>query len=380
MARSSSLVLTLAAALALCTPAAADGATWLAGDLHVHTCHSHDVYCGPGDDSEPYTFGFPTATRFAEASARGLDFLAITDHDDTRSAADPGFGSEGVVGVPGYEASLRGHAQALGTDTLLDAGDESAAAITALKAELAARGGVLQANHPGYDQDTPFASCASAVTGEGLHWKYGYDVVPDSVEVWNPTTLVRTSEAFYDCLLQRGERPALTAGSDSHWASTAAVQGVGHPTTWVLASKRTPAAVLKALRKGRTTTSRTPPAAGGAPLLLEVAGSDGRWSNAIGEDAVPGAALRVRSQSPAVTGLVTVIANGVTVVNEQPLPPGGAVRLAAPAAGWVRAVLSAAPRSAADAPGCAPAGQPVSTCPYDLALLGMTSAAFVTGG
>ena len=360
---------------------------WLAGDLHVHTCFSHDVYCGPGDDSdpEPWTYGFDTQTRFAEASARGLDFLAITDHNDTRSATDPGFGTSGVVGVPGYEASLRGHAQVLGSDTVLDAGDGSAAAVRALQATLAARGGVLQANHPGYDQSTPFASCASAATGEGLHWKYGYDVPPDTVEVWNPTTLVRTSEAFYDCLLQRGERPALTAGSDSHWASIVAAQGAGNPTTWLLADDPTRDGVLAALRAGRTTTSRTSPSQGGAPLLLEADGNgDEAWTNAIGEEVPAGAPMRVRSASAAASGLVTVTANGASLVNERSLPPGGSVTFTAPAVGWMRAVLASGPTSAADAPGCAPAGQPASTCPYDQALLGMTSAAFVardgTGG
>ena len=248
MRRSRALLLALCAVLTAGLPLAgaraqepAGAPQWLAGDLHVHTCFSGDVFCGPADEpfaGEPgddpanlaaeggayvaehgpelYTFGLAPGPRFTEAAARGLDFLAITDHNDARSANDPGFGTGGVIGIPGYEASVRGHAQVLGPEELLDAGDESAGAIRALQTELAGRGGVLQANHAGYDQDTPFASCASAVTGAGLHWKYGYDVAPDSVEVWNPTALVHTSEAFYDCLLQRGERPALTAGSDSH--------------------------------------------------------------------------------------------------------------------------------------------------------------------
>ena len=78
---------------------------WLAGDLHVHTCFSHDAYCGPDDDNtgpeEFYTFGLNIGQRFLEASARGLDYLAITDHNDVRSSADPGFGSFGVTGIPG---------------------------------------------------------------------------------------------------------------------------------------------------------------------------------------------------------------------------------------------------------------------------------------
>src|SRR5919107_6225100 len=86
-------------ALLVCGPAAAR--TWLAGDLHVHTCYSHDAYCGPTDDNTgPDTFyssGGTVPERFTEASAKGLDFLAITDHDDIRSQSDPGFGASGVL-------------------------------------------------------------------------------------------------------------------------------------------------------------------------------------------------------------------------------------------------------------------------------------------
>ena len=38
--------------------------------------------------------------RFIEASARGLDFLAITDHNDVRSQSDPGWEVGGVLGLP----------------------------------------------------------------------------------------------------------------------------------------------------------------------------------------------------------------------------------------------------------------------------------------
>src|SRR5688572_22329109 len=96
------LGLALALFLVLAAPARAE---WLAGDLHVHTCHSHDVYCAsePKEPEEIYTYGFSTRQRFAEAAAKGLDYLAITDHMDVRSARDGGFGGFGVIGVPGYE-------------------------------------------------------------------------------------------------------------------------------------------------------------------------------------------------------------------------------------------------------------------------------------
>ena len=377
---------------------------WLAGDLHVHTCYSHDVFCGPLDqplqiepgdnpadlaaeeaqyDTSPdnlqqlYAYGMPVGARFEEASLRGLDYLAITDHNDVRSVTSRGFGAEGVVGIPGYENSIRGHAQVLGERRLLDNGDQSAAAINALEDQVHADGGILQANHPGYTISSPFSSCAN--TG-GLHWKYGYAVQPDTIEVWNPTSPVLDAETYLECWLNRGAHIGVTGGSDSHWTSITAVQGVGNPTTWVFAKGRSRRDVLAALRAGRTSVTRFPPSEGGAPLLLEAKGADGTWSTAVGDTVAPGTPMRVRSQSPATTGLVTVRANGTAVVADQPLAPGGEVDFTAPDHGWMRAILHTVGSAGESAPDChheLGQSEPASDCAYDHSLLGLTSPAYV---
>ena len=99
---------------------------WLAGDLHVHTPYSHDSYGGPTDDNtgldEAYTAGLTVQQQFTLAASRGLDFLAITDHNDIRSQSDPGFGAGGRHRCGGYENSLDGHAQMLGADRVYDNG------------------------------------------------------------------------------------------------------------------------------------------------------------------------------------------------------------------------------------------------------------------
>lgn len=354
----------LLAALAVLTIAApADAAEWLAGDLHVHTCASHDVWCGPDDGDEPWTLGLSVSSRFAEASVRGLDYLAITDHNDTSSASDPGFGSSGVLGIPGYENSVRGHAQVLGTDTVLDNGDGSAAAIDALRDEIRARGGILQANHPGYDQTTAYPGCDSS---EGLHWQYGTAVDVDSVEVLNPTSPASTAERLLDCLIAKGFTPAVTGGSDSHWATTVAVQGVGNPTTWVLSKQRAPAAILAAIRDGRTAVSKQPPVQGGAPVVIERL-RKGAWEPALGETVAPGTPLRVRSP---MAGFVTVRG---TAIADQPVAPGGSIDFRATQP--VRAIVRSAPE--ADVEGCETTGSPISTCASDQAILALTSPVFV---
>lgn len=395
----------LLAVLATCAAApVARAGQWLAGDLHVHTCYSHDVFCGPLDeplqiepsdnpadlaaeevqyDTNPdnlqqiYAYGLPVGARFEEASLRGLDFLAITDHNDVRSVTARGFGADGVIGIPGYEDSIHGHAQVLGEKRLLDNGDGSAAAINRLEDQLHADGGVFQANHPGYEISAPFSGCADTA---GLHWQYGYAVQPDTIEVWNPTSPVLDAEAYLECWLNRGAHIGVTGGSDSHWASTVPDQGVGNPTTWVFARRRTARAVLAALRAGRTTVSRYPPGEGGAPLLIEARRAGGTWSSALGETVAPGTAMRVVSRSASVAGLVTVRADGQALVADQPLVPGGEVDFTAPAHGWMRAILHAVGSQGEAAPDChheLGQSEPASDCAYDLSLLALTSPVYV---
>ena len=325
---------------------------WLAGDLHVHTCFSHDAYCGPSDDNtDPidfWTLSGDVDERFTEASVKGLDYLAITDHNDVRSSTDPGFGSHGVIGVPGYENSLSGHAQMLGA-THVFPGAGSAAEVNALADALRAEGGVFQINHPLDETSPPFFSGCDDV--DALGWGYGYDVRPDTIEVWNighwlqpplPSSNSNDdSERWWECWLDRGARIGATGGSDSHWLSTALVQGPGNPTTWVFARERSARGVLQALREGRTAVSFQPPALGSARLSLEAdADRDGVYESIIGDSVPPGTPMRVRAIGLLGQGFVRVRANSSTLLDGAVLTPGASVSFAAPSSpGWVRASL-----------------------------------------
>ncbi|HEV3002729.1 MAG TPA: CehA/McbA family metallohydrolase [Solirubrobacteraceae bacterium] len=368
------VLLAVAAALAAAPPA--DGREWLAGDGHVHTCYSHDAYCpqtDPPQDAETFYSSFGTVEqRFAEAAAKGLDYLVISDHDDRRAWDDPAFGSQGVVGVKAYEWSLSGgHAQMLGAARDYGDGDPALAA-EALNAD----GGLFQANHPSYRAGEMVTTCDEAAGPDTpLHWKLGFDVRPDAIEVWNATALIPPAELFWECWLQRGVRVPVTAGSDSHGATQ---PNLGLPTTWVLAEGRSQAAILEGIRLGRTTLSRLPPALGGARLVLEAdADGDGAYEATMGDTVAPGAALRVRAEGLFAPALVRVRAGGRTIVSDAPLTPGGTVELAAPeGASWVRAVAYQPQWTAMVDPFCRPpasAESPVDLCTADLAITAMTS-------
>jgi predicted metal-dependent phosphoesterase TrpH len=333
--------------------AAASPATgrWLAGDLHVHTCFSHDAYCGPSDDNtgpeEFYTYSGDVSERFLEASARGLDYLAITDHNDIRSQSHPGFGSQGVIPIPAYENSLSGHAQMLGAKKIYAHGD-GAAAINTMADELRTDGGVFQINHPG---DQVLEQVGDECKTSQLDWAYGFDVEPDTLEVWNIGHVLQPpmpagnsnddSVRYWECWLDRGARVGATGGSDSHWLALSLAQGPGFPTTWAFAQENSTAGVLAALKDGRTSISLVPPVLGGLRLILEAdANGDGVYEAMIGDEVPAGTRMRVRADGLPGVGLVEVRANSQTIVDNQLLLPGGEIEFNAPSAtGWVRATL-----------------------------------------
>ena len=293
-------------------PAAADQGQWLAGDLHIHTTYSHDSYGGPGDDNtgpdEFYTLGHSVRSQFEVAAARGLDYLAITDHNDIRSQKDPGWGVGGIIPVRGYENSLRGHAQVLGTPLCYDSsgsyegpdcgrhGDTSTAGVNATAAAIRADGGIFQANHP-----------MEGTTDHGAtpDWGYGYDVIPDTVEVWNiarlwqpPMPSASSNDdaiRYWEGFLDRGYKVGATGGSDNHYLATTPVQGAGQPTTWVFANETTEEGVIEGLRAGRTFISHQPPNHGGPQIYLEADGDgNGTFESIVGDTVAAGSSLRVR--------------------------------------------------------------------------------------
>lgn len=387
--------------LAAAPPAGA--AEWFAGDGHVHTCYSHDAWCGPGVDDDPvepnfedlgesqypafYSFGSTVVERFAEAAGKGFDFLVISDHDRIDAWADPGWEAGGVRGIRAYEASLNGgHAQILGALRKYSEGSGDAASTNALADALRVDGGVFQANHPGYRLEKLPQRCEDTLPNNEfkMHWRYGFQVLPDTIEVWNATTLLRPSELYWECWLQRGARIGALAGSDSHGANHA---NIGFPMTWAYVQSQPGSAptekdVLEALRAGRTTMSRVAPNQGAVRLLIE--GDRNRdakdgYEAMIGDEVPPGTPLRIRAEGAPGRGLLRIRANGKTVEPDgQELEPGGEVRLAAPAdPGWVRATLYL--ENGEDEVSCEPSepNNTLSTCSKDLAVAAMTSPLWV---
>jgi hypothetical protein len=371
---------TLALLLAFVAPASAG--RWVAGDLHVHTCFSHDVWCGPGDDNTPqedfYTYGRTVDQTFAIARSRGLDYLAITDHNDIRSQTAPGFGGYGVLAIPGYENSIDGHAQMLGATRLYDNGDKSPAAIRTLEDELHADGGVFQANHP-YDP----------------RWGYSYDVPVDTIEVWNlpwyyqpPLPAASDNEwalRWWESWLDRGFHIGATGGSDSHWLTTTAAQGPGQPTTWIHVDSLTAAGVLRGLKAGHTFVSAEPPAYGGAKIFLEADGDhDGSYESIAGDSVNPGTPMRVRVDDAEGSYLRIVTDGGKPAFDPVPITsPRFEYRFRLKgSATWVRAEAYGEDEPGARQAGCsavfgADGADPTSYCTNRVVMQALSSAIYL---
>jgi hypothetical protein len=298
---------------------------WVAGDLHVHTIYGHDTCIDPTSAWDPsstdraarrscaaaYTVGFTPAQRLQEAIDRGLDFVALTDHNNVVNQSDPDAlavqaANPRFVWLPAYENSQPGHVQMLGArgcygnagavagstiECDQQVADTSAAGETALADGLRADGGVFQINHP---SDHNWLS------------HYGYAVVPDNVEVWNePWFYQQPAPAsndddfamkWYDGFLQRGYHVGITGGSDSHWVTTDSVQGIGDPTTWVFVRSLSLQGILEGLRAHRTFVSMLPPVEHGPQLFLEADhNGDGVYEAIAGSDTSPRSTFRLRT-------------------------------------------------------------------------------------
>lgn len=349
---------------------------WVSGDLHVHTPYSHDSYGGPGDDNTPteeaYLLGASVEENFNSAARRGLDYLAISDHNDVRAQSDPGFGAAGVIPIRAYENSLKGHAQMLGARKFYDNGDGSTTAVSTLADGLRDDGGVFQINHPVDDaEDYP----------NGLDWGYRYEVRPDTVEAWNQASAGTNALAvdYWEGWLDRGHKVGATGGSDSHWLTTAETI-LGSPTTWVFVTERSERGILEGLKAGRTSLSYLPPASGGARIFLEAdTDGDGVYESMVGDTVPEGSALRVRAEGAAGTSLRIITDDGkeafdpVSVTGEK-----FEYRFRLPASStWVRAeVYEPGVEEGLDATCEPPLGSDGTTCPGVLPAQAMTSVVY----
>jgi hypothetical protein len=183
------------------------GHRWLAGDLHTHTVHSD---------------GKLTVPELAVlAVERGLDFLAVTDHNTVSHHAELAGAARryGIILLPGQEVTTDGgHANAFGDLGWIDFRREPDDWLDATEAA----GGLLSVNHP-------YAGPVS----------------------W--TRPMRRWNLPLSWWLAWDQAAIPVGGSD--WHRPGADAPPGRPTTWAECAGDGPGAVLEALRRGHVAIS-----------------------------------------------------------------------------------------------------------------------------
>lgn len=226
---------------------------WYAGDLQSHTQYS---------DARG-----SLADLVRAAGDRGLEFLAVTDHNTHgHHQAMRTAGTGGLLLIPGEEVTTyRGHANVWGVEGWVDfraGGDRD---MDILVEEVQARGGLFSINHP---KATP--DCL------GCDWEYAVPRNADAFEAWQGPwpALNHESLARYDAELRAGRRLTLVGGSDRHQpgypdTDPPALQ-VGSPTTWLYLDQLAVPDILQAIKAGRAFVSEGP---AGPFLSLEAGGA-----------------------------------------------------------------------------------------------------------
>jgi predicted metal-dependent phosphoesterase TrpH len=241
------------------------GPAWYSGALHAHTVHS-DGSLTPQELAQ-------------EARAAGLDFLVITDHNNTVHQLDrvdvPGLlvvsGEE--VTTPGGHASVWGlHGPREYVDFRVLPGDPRIEDLVKLAH---AKGALFSINHP-------FVECFACA------WTHSVPEGVDGIEIANrDARTLAQSIAMWDTLLRQGRRLVAVGSSDFHRRGEVPI---GTASVRVLADALEEGALLRAIQAGRVVVMAD---ARNAPPLLSV--RSGRSVARVGDTlrVKPGAPLEV---------------------------------------------------------------------------------------
>jgi hypothetical protein len=289
------------------------------GDLHLHTVHSD---------------GQRTPEELAKAAREaGLDFFASTDHNT--NAAHRAWGEvelDGLLVLPGEEVTTRhGHWLAVGLpDGAWVDWRYGRGGLPRHAAQVREAGGLVVAAHPA----APMPSIA---------WEHGYAHV-DAVEVWNGRWGIddEVSLRIWDRLLRRGRRVAAVGGSDAH----AYADAVGRPQVCVYAPELSRAALVDALRRGRTCLADS------AEVELELTATSAAGCAGPGEELALRGPATVEAAVTGAPGARLTIRNAGGVVASGRVDGSGRGRLAVDVGepGYVRAEVRR-PRSRLGLPG-----------------------------
>ncbi len=226
------------------------GPAWYRGDLHMHTGYSD----GSCKSLAGVIVPCPLFLTADAAVRRGLDFIAITDHNTTSHYAPmreiaPYFDT--LLLIPGREiTTFYGHANIFGSEDYLDfrLGSPSVSDSNTMFRRALALGALISLNHPG-------SPTGEACMGCGWNPEPATDLgLISAIEAVNGSSGEGTFSGipFWQRGLSSGYRLTAVGGSDSHNALKPLDQigSIGSPTTVVYAADLSTASILAAIRAG----------------------------------------------------------------------------------------------------------------------------------
>jgi hypothetical protein len=275
---------------------------WYRGDLHMHTAHS-DGRC-PNQSGQMVPC--PVFMTVQAAAKRGLDFIAITDHNttahyDAMRELQPYF--DKLLLIPGREiTTFDGHANMFGTTDFVDFREDGkhVADMSTLLRKTQQLGGLVAINHPG-------SPTGEACMGCGWSPSPAADMrLVNAIEAVNGGSIDNPGPGieFWKHQLDLGYKITATGGSDNHRADIPLDRrgSIGRPTTVVYAESLSTPAILTGIRSGRVFVDLT----GSADRFLDFKATAGKSS------AVMGSSLQVSAGTEVTVELHVSHCNGST--------------------------------------------------------------------
>jgi hypothetical protein len=225
------------------------GKRWYRGDLHMHTANSDGSCASQSGKIVPC----PVFLTVQTAASRGLDFIAITDHNslshyEAMRELQPYF--DHLLLIPGREmTTFWGHFNIFGVTGYVDyrAVAHDGRDINGILRDVRSKGGIASVNHA----DSPGGEICM-----GCAWEPPTDVdmsLFTGIEVINGGRIMLSSADVWDKQLGKGLNLTAIGGSDNHNAPSqpGTPAAIGWPTTVVEATELSVPAILEGIRNGR---------------------------------------------------------------------------------------------------------------------------------
>jgi hypothetical protein len=225
------------------------GPAWYRGDLHMHDAHSDGSCTSQTGKKVPC----PLYKTVEAAVARGLDFIAITDHNtishfDAERELAPFF--DRMLLIPGREiTTFQGHANVYGTIEFIDfrLTSKYVPKFSNLLDEVERKHALISLNHPGSPTGSECMGCGWSVKDTDFSRVHVIEAV-NGGSLEGPFSGI----SFWQQRLNDGFRETAIGGSDNHNASyePAHESAIGWPTTVVYAANLSERAILDGIRAG----------------------------------------------------------------------------------------------------------------------------------